>query len=247
MALEPVDMSEQAVYRSLADLARERIMQDIIKLRLHPGEIVQLKDLAHAYGMSRTPVREALAQMQQSGLIKAIPYKGYRIRSLDKHDIEDVIFMRALLEPVAAARAAAEITDDELDELTALRPPDTDTMDLDFDRYSERFHVLIATASRSGRLADMIASVYRDQARLQYAGLSRSVPSAIVRAHDKILAALRCHDAKAARKAMRRHVLLVHAKALDEVRGEDALETSPGQSTKRVAGAGRTSRSPHAT
>ncbi len=224
MPLERVDLSEQVVHRSLADLARERIMQDIIELRLHPGEIVQLKDLAEAYGMSRTPVREALAQMQQSGLVIAIPYKGYRIRPLDKHDIEDVIFMRALLEPAAAERAALEITDDELAELTELRPPKGDRFDLTFDRYSERFHILIGQASRSRRLADMIGMVYRDLARLQYAGLSRAVPKEIVTAHDKIVSALRAHDPQAARKAMADHVLVVHAKALEEVRaGEGAL------------------------
>ena len=96
MLSERVDLSDQVVHRSLADLARERIMQDIIQSRLLPGEIVQLKNLAEAYGMSRTPVREALTQLQQSGLVLAIPYKGYRIRPLEKRDIEDVIFMRGL-------------------------------------------------------------------------------------------------------------------------------------------------------
>jgi GntR family transcriptional regulator, rspAB operon transcriptional repressor len=223
MALEHVDLSEHVVRRSLADLARERIMQDIIQLRLHPGEIVQLKDLAQAYGMSRTPVREALAQMQHSGLISAIPYKGYRIRPLEKHDIEDVIFMRGLLEPAAAERAALEITEEELAELDELRPPKTDKLDLEFDRYSERFHTLIGEASRSRRLAEMISSVYRDLARLQYAGLSRSVPKEIVKAHDEIVDALRRRDPRAAHEAMKHHVLVVHAKALEEVRSEDAV------------------------
>lgn len=221
MPLEHVNLSEHVVHRSLADLARERIMQDIIQLRLRPGEIVQLKDLAAAYGMSRTPVREALAQMQQSGLVIAIPYKGYRIRPLDKRDIEDVIFARALLEPAAAERAALEITDEELAELTALRPPNTDEINLEFDRYSERFHILIGKASRSRRLAEMISTVYRDLARLQYAGLSRSVPREIVSAHDRIVDAIRRRDPKAAREAMSEHVLVVHAKALEEVRAGD--------------------------
>lgn len=229
MALEHVDLSEQVVRRSLADLARERIMQDIIQLRLHPGEIVQLKDLAQAYGMSRTPVREALAQMQHSGLISAIPYKGYRIRPLDKHDIEDVIFMRNLLEPAAAERAAVEITEDELVELEALRPPRTDTIDLEFDRYSERFHTLIGEASRSRRLAEMISSVYRDLARLQYAGLSHSVPREIIKAHNKIIETIRLRDPHAAREAMQQHVRVVHAKALEEVRGNDGLTAAAGR------------------
>lgn len=236
MTLEHVDLSEQVVHRSLADLARERIMQDIIQLRLRPGEIVQLKDLAQAYGMSRTPVREALAQMQHSGLINAIPYKGYRIRPLDKHDIEDVIFMRSLLEPAAARRAAIEISDDDLAELSALRPPQTETLDLEFDRYSERFHALVGEASGSRRLAEMIVTVYRDLARLQYAGLSRSVPKDIVKAHNTIIDALRRRDPDAAHDAMKKHVLLVHAKALDEVRSDENGSAAMTKGRSRVAG-----------
>lgn len=225
MNLEPVDLSEQVVRRSLADVARERIMQDILQLRLRPGEIVQLKDLAEAYGMSRTPVREALANMRHSGLVTSIPYKGYRIRPLDKYDIEDVIFMRSLLEPAAAERAAVGITADQLEELTSLRPPDTDQMNLDFDRYSERFHTLIGQASGSRRLGEMVVTVYRDLVRLQSAGLSRSVPKKIVAAHDGILEAITRHDPERARDAMRKHVLLVHKKALDELQRDGETQT----------------------
>lgn len=223
MALETVDLSSQVVHKSLADLAREQILQDILQLRLHPGEIVQLKDLAQAYGMSRTPVREALVQMQASGLIKAIPYKGYRVRPLDKHDIEDVIFMRSLLEPAAAELAATTMTDEQLDELAALHPAQTEELNLEFDHYSQEFHTFVGRCSGSRRLSEMISMVYRDLARLQYAGLSRSVPTEIVAAHQEIIDALRSRDPQQAREVMRSHVLVVHAKALEEVRdGDDA-------------------------
>jgi GntR family transcriptional regulator, rspAB operon transcriptional repressor len=218
MPLEHVDLSDQVVHRSLADLARARVLQDILQRRLEPGALIQLKSLADAYGMSRTPVREALTQLQQSGLVVAIPYKGYRISPIDRGDIEDVIFMRHLLEPIAAERAATNITADEIAELEALQPPDTDELDLEFDRYSEKFHTLIGVASGSKRLAQMIESVYRDVRRLQSAGLSRSVPRLIVSEHNAIIELLRSGDARGARKAMSHHVLMVHAKALDDLR-----------------------------
>lgn len=224
MPLEPVDLSEHVVHRSLADLARERILQDILQHRLEPGEMVQLKSLAEAYGMSRTPVREALTNLQQSGLVVSVPYKGYRIRPLEKGDIEDVIFMRGLLEPVAAERAATRITDEQLDELASLLPPETDQLDLEFDRYSERFHLMVGSASGSRRLADMVGTIYRDVRRLQSAGLSRSVPKDIVAEHEEILAALRERDAEKARDAMSRHVLLVHAKALSDLAPEERAD-----------------------
>ena len=228
MALGRVDLSDQVVHRSLADLARERIMQDILQLRLQPGDVVQLRELADAYGMSRTPVREALTQLQQSGFVLAIPYKGYRIRPLEKRDIEDVIFMRDFLEAKAAELAAERITEEDLDVLESLQPPRANEIDLDFDRYSERFHTLIGVASGSRRLAEMVQMVFRDLNRLQYAGLNRSDPSEIIAEHRDIIAALRRRDPEAARKAMSEHVLMVHAKALDEVKTE-----SSGTSTRR--------------
>ena len=211
----------ELVHRTLADVAREQIMQDILQGRLRPGAIVQLKNLANTYGMSRTPIREALTQLQQSGLVLAIPYKGYRIRPLEKRDIEDVIFMRNLLESKAAELAAERITDDDLARLTALRPPNTDGLNLDFDRYSERFHHLVGEASKSRRLAETIVMIYRDVRRLQYAGISRSVPADIVAEHEQILDALRRRDPQAARSVMSHHVLGVHAKALEEVTSDD--------------------------
>ena len=216
MALEHVDLSEQVVHHSLADLARERILQDILQHRLEPGEIIQLKSLAEAYGMSRTPVREALTHLQQSGLVQAIPYKGYRIRPLEVDDIEDIIFIRGLLEPEAAERAATGITDEELERLEALKPTELGELSLEFDRYSEQFHALIGVASRSRRLAEMIEVMYRDVRRLQSAALSRSVPKDIVSEHNDIIEALRNRDPIAARAAMAQHVSLVHARALEE-------------------------------
>lgn len=218
MALESVDLSEHVVHRSLADLARERILQDILQHRLAPGEVVQLKSLAQAYGMSRTPIREALTNLQQSGLVLAIPYKGYRIRPLEEADIEDVIFMRGLLEPVAAERAATRITPEQLRELEGLQPPRSDSLDLQFDRYSERFHRLVGEASGSRRLGETIDSVYRDVRRLQSAGLSRSVPKKIIAEHQEIIEALRRGDPDGAREAMSHHVLLVHSLALEDLK-----------------------------
>lgn len=212
-----VDLSDEVIHHSFADAARERIMQDILQLRLLPGEMIQLRDLAEAYGMSRTPIREALKQLQQSGLVLAIPYKGYRIRPLDKRDVTDVVFMRDFLETKAAELAAERITDEELATLESLRPPHTDEVDLDFDRYSERFHTLIGVASGSRRLAEMIAMVFRDSERLQYAGLSHPVTTTIVADHAAIVEAIRRRDPEAARAAMSKHVQLVQARALEDM------------------------------
>ena len=101
------------------------------------------------------------------------------------------------------------------------RPPNTDGLNLDFDRYSERFHHLVGEASKSRRLAETIVMIYRDVRRLQYAGISRSVPADIVAEHEQILDALRRRDPQAARSVMSHHVLGVHAKALEEVTSDD--------------------------
>ena len=118
------------------------------------------------------------------------------------------------------------MSDEDLDILESLQPPRANEIDLDFDRYSERFHTLIGVASGSRRLAEMIQMVFRDLNRLQYAGLNRSDPSEIIEEHRDIIAALRQRDPEAARKAMSEHVLMVHAKALDEVKTQSSSATT---------------------
>lgn len=199
---------------SLSEEARVYILEDIIQCRLRPGEMIQLSGLAEKYGMSKTPIREALTLLQLEGLIEAIPYKGYLIRPIDIDEIYEIYFMRQLLEGAAAELAAKNITEDELERLGSLKAPQTMVMTLEYDNYCRTFHRIVAEASRLTRLAEAVMRTYNDMRRLQYAGIGRPRPEVITIEHDEIVDALRTGNPEQARTAMVDHIRNIRERAL---------------------------------
>jgi DNA-binding GntR family transcriptional regulator len=201
--------------RSLAQEARDLILEDIVQCRLRPGEMVQLATLAEKYDMSKTPVREALTMLQDDGLVEAIPYRGYVIRPIDISEINEIYFMRRLLEGAACELAAKNITDEELEQLGRLVAPETMVMTLEYDEYARTFHSVIARASGMEKLEDIVLRTYNDMRRLQYAGIGRPRPGVITDEHVGILEALRARDAERARQLMEEHIDNIRRRALE--------------------------------
>src|SRR3954452_7665921 len=88
---------------------REQLQHAILEGVLKPGERLRAEALAQRYGTSRTPVREALLQLEAQGLVEVEPNRGAVVRAFDRADLLDLYEVRALLEPAAAARAATRI------------------------------------------------------------------------------------------------------------------------------------------
>ena len=193
----------------------DQILDDIVRGVLAPGSMIHLAELAQRYEVSKTPVREALGQLQRDGVVESLPYKGYLVRPVDITEFNDIYLLRQLLEGKAAELAALNMDEAELAELEALRAPSgTSGMSLDYDEYAHRFHGLIARASRSRRLAEMIETTYTDVRRLQYSGIGRPVAEASNREHDGIVSALRARDPERAARAMVEHIRGLRARAL---------------------------------
>ena len=92
----------------------DRIKQDIVLARLHPGEPLFEEDLAARLQVSRTPIREALRQLNHDGLVRIIPNKGAFVRVLTPRDIREIYEIRGALESFATAEAATRMSDQQL-------------------------------------------------------------------------------------------------------------------------------------
>lgn len=90
----------------MSDQAIGALKEAIVTGRLASGAWVSEADLTGLLGMSKSPVREALAVLRRQGWIHATPRSGYRIRSVTVRDVRDLLDLLAVLEPVAAAKAA---------------------------------------------------------------------------------------------------------------------------------------------
>lgn len=200
---------------TLVERVRTKILEDIIQGHMVPGSVIQLASLADQYGVSRTPVREALSILERQGLVQAIAYKGYLVRTIEPGDVNDVYFMRRLLEGAAIERATTRISDAALARLREEHPPLADRMTLAYDDYSHDFHRTIVEASGSPRLTAAFENVYNDVRRLQYAGIGSPRPDLIHQEHTGILDAIEARDPQRARKVMEEHIDHIRTRAFE--------------------------------
>src|ERR1700754_4253911 len=103
-----------------APRVRDLLEEAILEGELQPGERLRAEALAQRFGTSRTPVREALLQLEAQGLVDVEPNRGAVVRAFDADDLRDLYEVRALLEPQAAARAATRISADDIERLEEL-------------------------------------------------------------------------------------------------------------------------------
>ncbi len=158
-ALEPV--SPDPVYLALRRL--------IIEGRYAPGARLVEERIAQDLGVSRTPVRQALARVAAEGLVRIYPNRGAVVRTFSREDLVQAFELRAVLEGHAAASAAARITTTQLARLEEAIQALEDSLARRFDsrqaevhflvEQNQRFHSTIIGASGNQRLADILPQV----------------------------------------------------------------------------------------
>ncbi|MGH3141543.1 MAG: GntR family transcriptional regulator, partial [Gaiellales bacterium] len=148
--------------RNAGVVATEVIREAIIDGRLAPGERLKEEELARELGLSRTPIREALAVLQAEGLVDTAPNKGATVRSHDAEDLDDLYRLRALLEGYAAGRAATKMQPEQVAELFASCERFEALADGDVAplvKENMHFHSTIVEAAASGRVAELVRKV----------------------------------------------------------------------------------------
>lgn len=197
---------------SLTDRVRESILGAIVDGRLQPGSLHSVQTLATAFGVSRTPVREALIDLSGQGVVKFERNRGVRILQTSVHDLEEILALRLLLEVPATHRAvengSAELVPALEAELAAMKEAAGGGDEVTTMRHDRRFHELINEASGNARLAAFVDSL-RDLVLtrgISTVGRSRELPE-IVAEHAAIIAAIEAGDAAAAAAAMKEHLV----------------------------------------
>jgi DNA-binding GntR family transcriptional regulator len=169
-----------------------------------PGEILVEGVLAEGFGVSRSPVREALHRLAEEGLLKILPRSGYLVTAVSPSDIAENVHLRVVLEGEAARLAAARIAPGEIERLREIQrleeEPGADSVGLNRD-----FHMVVAANSGSRLLSKSIASLLDQDERLLRLHPLILNPTA-TRAHWEIIEALEAGDPGAASGAMRRHI-----------------------------------------
>jgi DNA-binding GntR family transcriptional regulator len=187
------------------------------------GTRLRQETLAEEFGVSRTPVREALRQLQATGMLEILPRRGAAVRGPSPRDIREAYVVRAELEGLAAQLAAELITDAELGRLreaaalfrqsvahfTAPGEGSRVLSDAEWPSANDLFHEVILKAAGNHRLYDTVRHLHLGFPRnLTWSALSESsrLLGENVTEHDKILRAIEDRQPSAARRAMQRHI-----------------------------------------
>ena len=220
-------MNRQAIVRadSLREQVRRALEAALVAGELRAGEIYSAPSLAEQFGVSATPVREAMLDFVKDGFVEVVRNKGFRVLEVSESDLDQISQIRLLIEVPATVRAAEALTTENFEQLTGIASEITTSADrgdiiryLDADR---RFHLeLIATVGNQ-RLTDLVDRL-RLQTRLfglhNLARTGRLVASADE--HHEILAALRAGDADAVTRLMNAHI--AHTRGVWAGRDEDS-------------------------
>jgi DNA-binding GntR family transcriptional regulator len=202
--------------------AASELRDRILTGRLKPGDRLDLDHLTAEFGISRTPIREALLELSYEGLVAITPRSGMAVVGMTPEDAVDNFAILATLAGKAAEMATARITPDQLAELRVL----ADAIDAadDVVAANRRFHRGVNQAARSPRLLTYL----RQAVRVVPGNYFELFPEQAERSrheHEALLEAMDQGDAPAARSLMEAHVLTA-GEALGGWLAEVSMQTS---------------------
>lgn len=193
-------------YSSKSDIVCAMLRELIISGELTPSEPLRQRDLATRFGVSQTPVREALRRLEAEGLVHNDPHRGATVTESRSGAVEDNAQIRAALEPLGARLAARTITPEQLENLHTLNLQMGALKDGE-DGYSSlnrEFHFTIYQSAASPMLLSMMRLVW--QAMPDGPKVTRSRADS-VREHGGIIEALAAADEDRAAEMTRKHIL----------------------------------------
>lgn len=207
-------MTEDNSYRGsapLSDTLFQILRREILQGKLHPGAKLSELKLSEQHGLSRTPVREALHQLEMEGLITMIPNRGAFVVGLSRQDIKDIFEMRRANEILAVTWAIDRIEKEELDHLgEAFEFMEFYTMREEADKMlniNREFHEQIYRAAHNRMLLHTLTTqqYYLSQTREGSSYLKGSL-TVVLEEHRKIYQAFLSKDPKAGAEAIAVHL-----------------------------------------
>jgi DNA-binding GntR family transcriptional regulator len=196
---------------TFADEVTRVLRAAILEGRLVPGQRLTEPELAQRLGVSRTPIREALRELEHEGLLQRVPGRGTVVAEISSQDVEDIYAVKSALECAAVRAACTRIAVAELAGLESLlqqmKALSAAGDLLPYSRVSRQFHELLIRSSGNRWLEETYRTLdVRIQQLRNYALATPSRPKLSVAEHEAILAAVRRRDGATAERLIRAHV-----------------------------------------
>jgi DNA-binding GntR family transcriptional regulator len=199
-----VSLTPRALYQEVAELLRQRIFNR----ELAPGSWIDELKLAEEYGISRTPLREALKVLATEGLVTMKVRRGAYVTEVSERDLADVYHLLALLESDAAGVVATKASDAQLKELAALHKELEKSVGQRerFFEINEAFHMRLLEIANNRWRDQMVADLRKVMKLNRHNSLLKSgrIQESLAE-HQVIMAALLARNAAATVHAMQAH------------------------------------------
>ena len=196
---------------SLRDQVLQALRSAIVSGEMEPGTVYSAPLLARRFGVSATPVREAMLDLARENMVEIVPNKGFRVTEVDDVELDRITQIRQLLEPPVVAAVTPDIPDADLPELERLAEEIVaGARAADLVAYTEAdrlFHLKLLSYAGNPRLIDLVSEL-RGQTRLL--GLTRLLEQGTLveaaREHLTIVELIRSRDVEAVEAYMHQHI-----------------------------------------
>jgi DNA-binding GntR family transcriptional regulator len=196
---------------SLREQVSRALEAALVSGELQPGVIYSAPGLAEQFGVSATPVREAMLDLVKDGFVAVARNKGFRVLEMSESDLDQICQIRVLLEVPSAAKAATLITGEMVESLRELADEITEAAaDGDIIRYVDadrRFHVQLISVLGNPRLTDLVDRLRRQTRLFGLDALARAgrLPAS-AQEHHELLVSLQNGDENGAIRLMTAHI-----------------------------------------
>ncbi|WP_339062095.1 GntR family transcriptional regulator [Tepidibacillus marianensis] len=194
--------------KSFTQIAYTEIKNAMINHSIAPGQTIFERDLSEKLGISRTPVREAIQQLEMEGWVKSIPRKGIYVNDISIKDVEEVLQLRKANEVLVLELVTSRITEEEISTLEEMYITQREISDIrSFISSDTNFHIYLAELSGNKRLVQLMKTLsdqihwFGIQALYQ---LGRSDKA--LKEHGQIVEAIKNKNMDQARGAILEHI-----------------------------------------
>lgn len=183
---------------------------DIMSCELLPGEEVRESALAQKYGVSKSPIRDALQKLEWEGLVEISPRQGHRVAAISIADAQDILEFREILEVSAMRKICAKASPEDLAGLDSFRTCDAKNL-RDYALYNRAFHVCISKLAGNQRQTATVLGLMENYDRLCIVSLSSrqndlAAMAASLAEHNLIIDALQARDSRTAVRLSSKHI-----------------------------------------
>ncbi len=226
-------MGEEKCYKNRGELVFDTLKQEILDLRLKPGQAISENEICARFDVSRTPVREALRRLQEQGFVNTVPYSGTYVTLLNLKDIKQMIYMRVAVElmvmrdfmKIATPLMLEEIHHQIRRQELLIQEPGFEPEQ--FYRMDAEMHAVWFTATDKERLWEFIQAQQLHYTRFRMLDFVTETDfTRIIKEHTRLLELLKSQDEPGLEAALKEHlyISMTRMKYAIEVEYKDYFE-----------------------